>query len=327
MKASAIAAAAMPLAAAVVIGGALLISHHTAIPPLTPAVQPSLPPAAADSPAGKPLRCHRAKVRTPFAGIAIDPQIGPHVTSFEKATGAHIRVVEFYNAFGKPFQLWEAQQATALGALPLIQLNPRNVSLARIAAGQYDPSIKGYASAVRDFRRCVILSFGHEMNGWWYPWGRPWTTPRTFIAAWRHIHDIFTAEHATNVIWSWDPTHQYHKYRHVAASFASEWYPGNRYVDWVGVDGYLGHGETFAQIFARQLRNIRKVTSKPVFLAETGVAGGSGQVWQIAGLFAALRKYNISGLIWFDLNRKQPWRLEGRPAALAEYRKDVARFP
>jgi len=48
---------------------------------------------------------------------------------------------------------------------------------------------------------------------------------------------------------------------------------------------------------------------------------------QITGLFAAVRKFRLTGLVWFDLDAKEPWRLEGRPAGLAAYRKAVATFP
>lgn len=315
MKNRALAALAMPLVAAVATGGLLVVSHRTAFPSLTQAgLARSSQPVA-------PSRCEPRTAPTPFTGIAINPRITAHVQSFTKTTGAHVSVVEFYNAFDQPFQRWEAQQATALGALPLIQLNPRHTPLAKIAAGRYDLRISQYADAVKAFRCPVVLSFGHEMNGWWYPWGRPWTTPATYIAAWRHIHDVFAAKHVTNVIWSWDPSHQY---RHKDASLASEWFPGAAYVDWIGVDGYLGPGQTFADVFARQLRDIRGMTSKPIYLAETGVAGGPGQGWQIASVFASVRKFHLSGLIWFDLNRKRPWRLEGRPAAVAAYRKALA---
>ena len=78
--------------------------------------------------------------------------------------------------------------------------------------------------------------------------------------------------------------------------------------------------------FAEQLRNIRSVSDRPIYLAETGVAGGPGQGQQIAQLFASLRGYRLFGLVWFDLNRKQPWRLEGRPAGLAAYRKAVGKL-
>ena len=48
------------------------------------------------------------------------------------------------------------------------------------------------------------------MNGWWYPWGSAGIRRlQDFIAAWRHIHDVFARQRVTNVIWSWDPSHQY----------------------------------------------------------------------------------------------------------------------
>jgi mannan endo-1,4-beta-mannosidase len=322
VKRAALATLAMPFVAAAAFGGLLAATHHLTVPALTSATASSGPGAATAS-----ASCERAKLPTPFTGIAINPQITAHVRAFRRATGAHIRVVEFYNPFTSPFQRWEAEQAAALRALPLIQLNPRNASLAQIAAGRYDQQIRRYADAVRSFRCRVVISFGHEMNGWWYTWGLPTTTPATFIAAWRHIHQVFAGENVTNVIWSWDPSHLYQHYQTKSASPASEWYPGDRYVNWIGIDGYLRQDQTFSEIFGHQLRNIRAITSKPLYLAETGVAGSPSQSWQIAQLFAALRKYNLIGLVWFDLNRKHPWRLEGRLAGLAAYRKAAAMLP
>lgn len=312
---SALAELAVPVVAVAAMAGLLVASHHTELPSLS---APEPGPGARS--AASAARCERAITRRPFIGVAVNPGITAHVRSFQRVTSARVQLVEFYNPFTGPFQRWEARQVTALGDLPLLQLNPRHVSLAKIAAGRYDGMVRRYADSVRDFGCRIVISFGHEMNGWWYPWGEPWTSPATFIAAWRHIHDIFVTEGATNVIWSWDPSHQY-KYR---GSMASLWYPGDAYVDWVGIDGYLGEGQTVAQVFGTQLRDIRRVTSKPVYFAETGVAGGADQSWQIAGLFAAMKRYDLAGLVWFDLNRKQPWRLEGRPAGLAAYRKAVA---
>jgi beta-mannanase len=265
----------------------------------------------------------------PFAGIAVNNAIVQHVTAFHKMTGARIRVVEFYNPFPGPFQANEAQQATKLGALPLIQLNPRKITMADVVAGRYDGDIKSYARAVKAFGCHVVLSFGHEMNGWWYPWGRPKTQPSVFIAAWRHIHDIFAAEGATNVIWSWDPSHQYAEFKSgKVASLASEWYPGDRYVDWVGLDGYLNPGQNFKMVFARQLASIASVAPrKPLYLAETGVAPNPHAIRQMDDLFAGISRNHIRGLIWFDQNAKQTWTLLPRTARAAEYRKLVASFP
>jgi hypothetical protein len=155
------------------------------------------------------------------------------------------------------------------------------------------------------------------MNGSWYSWGRPRTSPATFIAAWRHIFRIFAAEHVRNVTWSWDPDHVWQPDH--GGSWASEWWPGAAYVNWVGIDGYQRPGETFNSIFRRQLANIRSVTSKPVYIAETGVQPSASEASQISGLFTAVRRYRLAGLVWFDINRKEQWKLEGNPTGLAAF--------
>ncbi len=257
----------------------------------------------------------QGKIAEPFTGVATSGNFAANVASFRHYTGAHLRVVEFYNPFPGPFQRAEADQAVALHALPLIQLNPRRISMAELAAGAYDGDIRAYAEQVRTFGCKVMLSFGHEMNGWWYTWGLPTTTPKVFKAAWRHLHDVFAAEHVHNVIWSWDPTHQYSLSKGGGRAYpASTWFPGNKYVDWIGIDGYVGGGQTFDDVFRYQLRDLRRVTRKPIYLAETGVGDGSAVARQVANLFAGIVHWHLAGLVWFDLNRKNSWSVEGKPA-------------
>ena len=45
------------------------------------------------------------------------------------------------------------------------------------------------------------------MNGNWFAWmeGVNGNQPGEYVAAWRHVHDIFTAVGATNVSWVWCP--------------------------------------------------------------------------------------------------------------------------
>ncbi len=69
---------------------------------------------------------------------------------------------------------------------------------------------------------------------------------------------------------------------------ASMWYPGNKYVDWIGIDGYVGTGQNFNQVFRYQLRDIRRLTRRPIYLAETGVGDGAHEVAQIRNLFAGI---------------------------------------
>ena len=89
------------------------------------------------------------------------------------------------------------------------------------------------------------------------------------------------------------------------------------------MDGYQRPGDTFKSVFARQLANIRSFTSKPVYIAETGVEPGASQVSQISALFTAAKRYHLAGLVWFDINRKEQWKLEGDTLGLAAFRRAV----
>jgi mannan endo-1,4-beta-mannosidase len=225
-------------------------------------------------------------------------------------------MVEIYSRFGGSFPALTLRQVTSTGATPLIQWNPRGSPLATIAAGGYDGYLRRWAASVRRFGRQVVVSFGHEMNGDWNSWGAGHVSASTFVAAWRRIHNRFARAGVHNVTWSWDPSH--------VGDLPRPWWPGGRYVDKIGIDGYLRPGDTFARIFAGRLANIRSFTSKPVYIAETAVAPGAGQVSQIFGLFNGVRQYHLSGFVWFDIDHLEAWRLEGRPAAVRAFRSAAA---
>jgi len=336
MLAKILAALAMPVIIVVLVGAILRATHHTTIPSLAL----SATPAAQDSAANQGVtqgQVHACKgiMPFPFTGIAV-----PHtpadaqLASYRKHFSAKPQIVEFYNAFSGPFDKSEALQAVQDGLIPLIQINPRGIKLQQIATGVWDRHLRNYAAAVKAFGCEVILSFGHEMNGWWYSWGLPRSTPAEFIAAWRHIYDVFKSAGVKNVIWSWDPSHQYgHFAAGKNASPADVWYPGNAYVNWIGLDGYLGyssadgHAQTFGQIFGYQLQDIRKIAPhKLVYLAETAVQRGRAIATQIAELFAGVKAYHLRGLVWFDGLARHDYRLGVYKAVDKAYMKSLTRF-
>ncbi|HEX2318931.1 MAG TPA: glycosyl hydrolase [Streptosporangiaceae bacterium] len=343
MWAKVLAAFGAPILAALLVAGVLIATHHTAVPKLALPSVPSSAQVATSASSAKPIPPDAClgKVPSHFAGIAVKKRIEQNIGSFATATGHAPQIVEFYNPFRKDFAAHEALRVVDSGQIPLVQLNLYRVTSRQIADGVYDHHLKKYAQEVKDFGCVIILSLGHEMNGWWYPWGsHGGTTPAEFIAAWRHIHDVFANQGTRNVIWSWDPTHQY-KSPSVGkiATPASEWYPGNDYVDWVGIDGYLnldinGHPQNFKEIFGFQLNDIRHIAPhKLIYLAETAVGPGPTAQKQIANLFAGLSGYHMAGLIWFDYlgrldqtGKHKDFRLQQRAGDAALYNKLLSRF-
>jgi mannan endo-1,4-beta-mannosidase len=248
------------------------------------------------------------------------------IEQFGRAVGRYPNLVSYYSGWGEAFQEPFAQAAANRGATTIVQIDPTNISLARIAAGGYDPYLTAYAGDVAEFGRKVIISFGHEMNGDWETWGYHHTPAQTFIAAWRHIVTLFRKQGADNVIWLW----QVNSLGGAQTGPPRDWWPGPQYVAWVGVSGYYYvPGNTFDNVFNPVVNAVKQFTQDPVLIAETGVGPLAGQKRGIADLFAGIRMQHDIGLVWFDqhstggLYRGEDWRLEDNRTALAAFRKGL----
>lgn len=80
----------------------------------------------------------------------------------------------------------------------------------------------------------------HEASGAWFWWGAKGAAP--CIALWRLMYDRMTNHHGlNNLIWVWTTT---------SDSQAIPWYPGDEYVDILGMDIYSGEGEHGSQVVA-----------------------------------------------------------------------------
>lgn len=240
------------------------------------------------------------------------------VEKFTSFTDIKPQITSYYSGWLEPFDLRFATTASERGAVPLVQIDPSGISLAAIASGQYDAYLIAYAKAVRAYRHPVILSFGHEMNGYWYSWGYQHTPPAVFVSAWRHIVTVFRMHGARNVTWLWT-INIIHKRANVPSP--RPWWPGSSYVTWVGIDGYYDNtSSTFSSLFGPTITSVRAITADPILIAETAVAPAAGQPAKIADLFAGVRLYGLLGFIWFDSVRVFDWHLSS-PAAVAAFRR------
>lgn len=74
----------------------------------------------------------------------------------------------------------------------------------------------------------------HEMNGGWFWWGAK--NPESFIRLWRQMFDYFTqAKGLDNLLWVYAPNH---------GERTAAYYPGDQYVDLVGLDAYTDFVDT-----------------------------------------------------------------------------------
>ena len=248
------------------------------------------------------------------------------ISTFASQAGFSPRITSYYSTFEMPFASPFAQQAAAKGTKVLVQWQPRGTTNAAVAAGKNDAYIEQFAKAVAAVNQQVIISYGQEMNGNWYNWGTAGSgnsDPADYIAAYRRVWDVFQQQGVRNVTWLWDPNISY-----TGSTPLKSVYPGDAYVDWVGLDGYFGEPtDTFSSLFGPSIAELRAFTSKPLLIAETGVSGAAG-VWQLAGLFAGARLAGVIGIVYFDQAQSgdpmhQDWRLEDNAANMAAFRAGV----
>src|ERR1700722_1947534 len=166
------------------------------------------------------LGVYRAGVPHSYAGV----------TAMTTSTGVRPNVVMYYSGWLEPFRTQFAKTAAGHGAVPMVQIEPTGIKLSAIASGRYDAYLRDYAVTVRSYGHGVIIGFGHEMNGYWYSWGTRQTRPAEFVAAWRHIVDIFRSAGARNVTWLWTVNIIDTK---TGIPAPGQWWPGSKYVTWV----------------------------------------------------------------------------------------------
>jgi mannan endo-1,4-beta-mannosidase len=99
------------------------------------------------------------------------------------------------------------------------------------------------------------------------------------------------------------------------------YYPGDAYVDWVGITGYFAASgpHTFEGLYGPTMQEIRGFTAKPVIIAETSVQTGPNAVAAAQNLVGGVRERpDVLGFVWFNYYKAGvDWRLESRPPVRA----------
>jgi beta-mannanase len=194
---------------------------------------------------------------------------------------------------------------------------------------KFDDYIGSWATSIKNYKKPVYVRFAHEMNGNWYPWGNGNSnTSASYVAMWKHVHDIFEQKGVKNVRWIWcvnnDPSNT-----------VASYYPGNSYVDVSAIDGYnWGNTRTwsswtdFRYVISNAYNAVTSVSNKPVWVAETASAesGGAKSTW-ITNAFASKTLFpKLNTIIWFNTNKETDWRVNSSTGALNSYKAAVPTF-
>jgi hypothetical protein len=225
------------------------------------------------------------------------------IEAYDRLIGKKQAIIAFSSYWGKQsFPEKALNIVNAYGAVALVywspwgqpfaeENKPDRFRLPTIVSGKWDGYIDMWAARAKKFGRPMLVSWGLEMNGMWFPWsgcyyggGRRlpgshpplYEGPELYKKAYRHVVDRVRAQGADNILWVFhpnntsDPDEPWNR-------MANYW-PGADYVDWLGLSAYGKQypGEDswtpFEIVLPKYYKEICELDpNKPFILAEWGV--------------------------------------------------------
>jgi hypothetical protein len=231
------------------------------------------------------------------------------------------------------------------GDIVYLDMDTRSYSLADIANGVYDASIRSWGTDARNWQggKPFLFRWNREMNGSWFSWGQQArANPAVFVAAWRHFHDVVTAAGATNVTWAWCPNRLPETSSSgysSAASLMSSLYPGDAYVDWTCTDGYNQSTSTadwknFNSIYKSTYDHLLTIApNKPIMIGEISSreVGGSKADWikdmlatQLPVNFPQIKAFSWFNYLFPESGAVQPYPIESSTGSQAAFKAGIA---
>ncbi|MBP1961469.1 tetratricopeptide (TPR) repeat protein [Paenibacillus aceris] len=195
-----------------------------------------------------------------------DPKVGNMFAKTESVYGKKHAIYLAYAHWGQSFPAAYAKRAKDAGGALQIAWEPDD-GLNPVTDGAY---LRKWAQDAKAAGIPIFLRFAGEMNGAWVKWHG---NPAQYIAKFRMLHDVFASD-APNVAMVWSPGD-------VPANDIDPYYPGDAYVDWVGVSLYIepyenGDPSLPSMIATSSVERLTRLYNtysdrKPLMLSETGV--------------------------------------------------------
>ncbi len=268
---------------------------------------PPEPPTPSGTP-GDPCPLVDKAVPTcgPIWGVSTQPPTLAGVEAVEQTVGRTFDFVYRYHDVVGQIPDQAERDVIARGSLLHIAIAARtfggagNVTYADIARGMYDDNLRAQARGIASLKEAVYLTFEQEANQRDKVGGERGGSA-DFIAAWRHLHDLYEQEKVTNAVWVWVMTGNAANLPRTAALW-----PGNDYVDWISWNIYNQSGcrgnninpgklETFeegVQVFYDWVTTDGKAagidSSKPMMISEAGSVTYPGDPELTAQWYAAI---------------------------------------
>ncbi len=312
----------------------------------------------------------------PGFGGSEDVVSGKRIRGFEQLAHHKIAWAYFSNNWlhGKiNFPAARIKRIYRAGTVPFVRLMPRSsfrvgrpdrhFTMQSIIDGAWDGPTEGsdglrsWCRQAAELDRPLLAEFGTEVDGDWFPWNGRYNGgartdgygdpdladgPERFVDAYRHIIALCRAQGATNVTWFFhadaDPKPA------VPWNSISAYYPGDRWVDWIGVSYYgsLSHRYGWQQLsggLGRSMPELERLAApddKPLALIEFGTREdrsrpGRKASWiEQAGRDLRERWPQLDAVSWWnesypDHGERIDLRIDSSRSALRAYRDVFAR--
>lgn len=268
--------------------------------------------------------------------------------NLENSIGKKMAIAHYYRGWEnlyKPSIIEELRAIDSQGWRPMLSTNPfffdkcpsQNMPLYKaIASGNCDNFLREAALNLKTFGKPLLLRYAWEMNIDSIEWGvgKTGSSPQDFINAWRRFHDIAKSQEASNIIWVFSPNVE------TSSSIPySQLYPGDSYVDWLGLDGYnwgtsksWTYWQSFTLVFNNSYKNLTQLSPfKPLMIAEVNTTdqGGDKANWYRKMLTEEIPNNfpQIKAVIFYNENRNAQeqvnWLINNTPETLSAFSESI----
>jgi beta-mannanase len=264
-----------------------------------------------------------------FWGFGLDgyPIDAARLQNLKQQTGISPQIIQFYLQWPSPKEKISSliptlQAIKESGALPCITWEPMyydhqdriTIEAQDILSGGYDEYMRYFAKIIKDWGKPLLLRFAHEMNLDEYHWGTKKRSygpesPKIYIKLFRYIVDLFRKENVSNVLWIYCPNCD--SVPDEPWNTIANYYPGNGYVDILGIDGYdwaknSASSKSFESIFATSYMALKAIApKKPMIVFETASPYNKSE-W-ISNALKTAQKWHLQGIVWFQVDKERHW--------------------
>ncbi|GGK85300.1 glycoside hydrolase family 26 protein [Rufibacter glacialis] len=226
-------------------------------------------------------------------------------------------VVDTYNRGGVTTAAWHFSNPVAKGGFYWVDSLSLPAVSYLIPGGAAHEQYKEILQGIGDWAHTVKGADGklapvifrpfHEFDGGWFWWGKPYTSREDFISLWQFtVSYLRDSLQVHNFLYAFSPDNRFSS----EAEFL-ERYPGDKWVDMVGMDNYgdMGRDRFALDTAAFKLKIVADYAQKAKKLAaftETGLESIPDPTWWTKTLLPTMRKYPMRlsyVLVWRNDSR------------------------